>query len=127
VVGQRTESEPEAAGDRRLSRPAHRSIFLEVEDVGFERGDAAETPAGDGQSVHEILFDRAGGLILGEVRFEQSVEVLLGFIGEDVEAGGQAVFAGVLRGSGLALGGGGSFRFCAVGAGCVGSALRCHG
>jgi hypothetical protein len=127
VVGQRAESEPEAAADRRFSRPADRSILIEVEDIGFEGGDAAETPAGDGQSVYEFLFNIARGLILGEVRFEERVEVLQGFVGEDVEAGGEAVFAGVLGGAGLALGCGWSLRFCAVGAGGVGSGLRFHG
>jgi hypothetical protein len=69
MVGQRAKSEPEAAGARRFTIPVHRCIFVEVEDVGFERGDAAETPAGDGQSVDEFLFNIARGLILGEVRF----------------------------------------------------------
>jgi hypothetical protein len=127
LVDQRAESEAEAAALCRCSKPVQRFIFLEVEEVGFERGNAAETPAGDGQDVHEILFHIAGGLILGEVRFEERVEVLHGFIGEDVEAGGQAVPAGVLGGSGLALRCGGSLGFCAVGAGCVGSGSRCHG
>jgi len=61
--------------------------------------------------VHEFLFNIARGLILGEVRFKERVEVLQGFIGEDVEAGGQAVLAGVLGGPGLALRRGGSFDF----------------
>jgi hypothetical protein len=76
--------------------------------------------------VDQVLFDGAGGLIEGQVVFEEGVEVVLGFAGEDVECGCEAVFQGVLGGSGLAFGGGGSFGFCAVGAGGVGFGLPWH-
>jgi hypothetical protein len=60
------------------------------------------------------------------VGIEESVEVLLRFAGKGFELGGEAVFEGVLGGSGLAFGSDGSFGFSAVGAGGVGFGLRCH-
>lgn len=57
---------------------------------------------------------------------EKGVEVFLGFAGKGFELGGEAVFEGVLGGSGLAFGSDRSFGFCAVGAGGVGFGLRCH-
>jgi hypothetical protein len=100
--------------------------YLVVEHVEFEGGDAAETPAGEGEGVDQVLFDGAGGLIEGQVVFEECLEVFLGFAGEDGEGRGEAVFQGVLGGAGFALGRGGSFGFCAVGAGGVGFGLRWH-
>jgi hypothetical protein len=105
---------------------SHRSVPGVVEQVRFEGGDATEAPAGNGESVNEIRFDGAGGLILGEVGLEECVEVLLGFAGQRVEFSGQPVFAGILRGSGFALGGDGASGFGAVGAGGVGFGFRCH-
>jgi len=76
--------------------------------------------------VDEVGFDGAEGLKLCEVGFEEGVEILLRFAGDGFEMGGEAVFDGVLGAAGFTFGCGGSLRFCAVGAGCVGSVSGCH-
>jgi hypothetical protein len=58
------------------------------EHVGFESGDAAETPADVGQSMDEVLLGGAGGFIEAFVVGAEGVEVFLGFAGEGVELGG---------------------------------------
>lgn len=37
---------------------------LVIEHVEFESGDAAETPAGDGQGADKLPFEEANGLIV---------------------------------------------------------------
>ncbi|HEV1288116.1 MAG TPA: hypothetical protein VNU44_22510 [Bryobacteraceae bacterium] len=130
MVGQFAENEPKAAGVVDVGKVLVDFFFAEdrlvFEDVGFERRDAAEAPAGGGQGLDEILFESADRLILLHMGIEKGVEVFLGFTGKGFELGGEAVFEGVLGGSGLAFGSDRSFGFCAVGAGGVGFGLRCH-
>jgi hypothetical protein len=57
---------------------------------------------------------------------EEFVEVLLGFAGEGLNGGGEAVFEGVLGGFGFSFGGYGSSGFGAVGAGGFGFGLGWH-
>jgi hypothetical protein len=99
VIGEFAENEPKAAGVVDLREVFVDLFFAEdhlvVKHVGFEGGDAAEAPAGDGQGANEFVFENAGGLIVGLVGIEEGVEVFLGFAGEGLELGGQAVFEGV--------------------------------
>lgn len=74
-----------------------------VEDGGFPGLDAAETPAGLGELVDEIAFDRGlGGQSLEVFAFEADVEVAILGGEDDVAHSGHAVPDGVLRGGGLA-------------------------
>jgi len=82
---------------------------LVIEDVEFEGGDAAETPEGAGQSVDQLGFDIADGLILSQVSFEEGVKFFLGFARQGFELGGEAVFESVLGGAGFAFRRSGSF------------------
>ncbi|HEV1285992.1 MAG TPA: hypothetical protein VNU44_11785 [Bryobacteraceae bacterium] len=62
-----------------------------------------------GQGVDQILFRGAHGLIEIFVGLQEGGEVFLGFAGEGVELGGEAVLDGVLGGAGFAFGRDGSF------------------
>ena len=66
------------------------------EEVGFDGGEAAETPAGVGQGLDEFGFEMVGGLELVEVGCAEGVVVFGGFGGEEDLFGGEAVFEGVL-------------------------------
>jgi hypothetical protein len=112
VVGQFPENEPEAAevvdGGKLIADFVFAEKRLVVEHVEFEGGDAAETPAGDGEGANELLFENADGLIVCLVGIEEGFEVFLGFTFEGVELRGEAVLEGVAGGAGFAFGSGGS-------------------
>jgi hypothetical protein len=130
-VGQFLENEPKASDAVNFGK-----LFVDVffgvddfviEDGGFEGGDAAKAPAGYGEGADELAFDPVVGPEKGFVGFEELVEVFLGIVRQGrIERGAEAVFAGVLGGAGFAFAGDGSAGFRAVGAGGVGSGLRCH-
>jgi hypothetical protein len=91
------------------------------EQAGFERGYAAEAPAGEGHGLDQVHFDSIGGLVGVLVGLEEAGEVLFGFAGEDDGLGGHAVLEGVAGGVYFALRSDGAARFLAVLAGSVGS------
>jgi hypothetical protein len=77
-------------------------------DAVLDAAEAAETPLGGGQLLDELIFEPAGGLVLGE-DFGEEGEKLAGIlITEDDLAGQQAVASGVERGAGLPGGRGGA-------------------
>ena len=92
-------------------------LHFVFEHAGFDRADAAEAPAGDGEGLNELGFDGVGGVIAVEVGVEEGLEVLFGFGGEGREVGGESVAEGVLGGFGFAFGGFGAVRFGSVEAG----------
>jgi hypothetical protein len=81
---------------------------FEIEEMGFDGGEAVDAPHGIGGEAHGIVL----GLILGleglDVAFEVGVVGGTILIVDDHGCTGEAVFAGVLGGDGFALWGGGS-------------------
>jgi hypothetical protein len=73
-----------------------------IENVGFDGGEAADAPTGEGEGFDEFGFDRGGGVELVEVGGAEGVEFGLGFVGEQNLFGVEAVFEGVLRRAGFA-------------------------
>ncbi len=61
---------------------------LVFKQVGFNRGHAAEAPAGLRHGFDQILFDSVGGLVEVEVSLEEFREVLLRFAGDGGRLGG---------------------------------------
>ena len=90
------------------------------EEVGFDGGEAAEAPAGDGEGFDEFGGEGRGGREVGEVGGEEGSVVVGGFGGEEDLFGVEAVFEGVLGGAGEARGRGGAGGFGSVGAGGLG-------
>ena len=66
-------------------------VFIEAR---FERGDAAEAPAGERHGLDQVHFDCVGGLVGVEVGLAEFREVLFGLAGDD-EVGGHAVLESV--------------------------------
>jgi len=85
----------------------------------FETLGSLDVPEFGGELVDEVAVDFGDEVVVVEALLEL-VEVFLGFPGEDPAFGVEAVFEGVLGGPGFALGGDGSVREGAVGAGGVG-------
>jgi hypothetical protein len=79
-----------------------------VEDGGFDQGEAAQTPAGGGHGLDQLLFDGVGGLETVKEGIEERLIFLTGFGCEDDGFGGEAVAQAVARGTGATLGGGGA-------------------
>jgi hypothetical protein len=77
---------------------------------------AVEAPVGGDHFVDEGEFDFVGGMEAVEVGLAEGLEGFLVFMAEDQGFGEQAVFEGVLRGDGFALGSFGAARERAVGA-----------
>lgn len=90
---------------------------LVFQELGFHGRGAAKAPAGDGDGVDQLGFDRVGRLEAVEVGVEEGFEIFFGFVREDGEFGGEAVFEGVARGAGFAFEGDGASGFLAVDAG----------
>ena len=83
---------------------------LVIEELGFDGGNAAEAPAGDGDGVDELGFDGIGGIEAVDIGVEECFEVVIGFVPQDGEFRGEAVAECVARG----------FRFTFVGDGTLG-------
>jgi hypothetical protein len=91
---------------------------LEVEEGGFDLGEAIEVVLGVGDLADEFEFGGSSGAVVVKVPGEEVLpdgRVLVG--GGDVVFGGEAEFTGVLGGDDFALGGFGAFGFCAIDAG----------
>jgi hypothetical protein len=88
------------------------------EQAGFERGDAAEAPAGERHGLDQVHFDYVDRLVGVEVGLAEFGEVLFGLAGDD-EVGGHAVLEGVAGGVLFALRSDGAAGFFAVLAGGV--------
>ncbi|MBN9662216.1 MAG: hypothetical protein J0H49_28725 [Acidobacteria bacterium] len=85
------------------------------EDGGFEGFDAAEVPGVGEDAVEDLLLEAGLGLGLpAEAGFE-GCELGAIFFGDVGVAGGEAVTAGVLSGTGFALGGDGPGGLLSVG------------
>ena len=97
---------------------------LVFKQPGFERADAAQTPAGDGHGVDQLELDGVGGVVAVDVGIEETLEVFLRFAGHDGETGGEPVAQGVEGRRGFTGGGFGSTGFGAVGSGGLRFTLR---
>jgi hypothetical protein len=81
----------------------------------FQAADAAEVPGGVDELIEQVVLEGALGIELGLVGGEEVVKLFLFAFADDQVAGGEAVFAGVLGGAGLALGGAGAGGKTSVG------------
>jgi hypothetical protein len=100
-------------------------VFFDVvdgggEELGFDDGDAVETPFGGSHFVDQVELNGAAGLEVVGVGGEEVVEFRRVFGGEHDGGGVEAVLESVLGGAGAAGRGGGAAGFCAVGASGVG-------
>ena len=93
-----------------------------AKQIGFERGDAVETPSGIGEFLGELSFGRSGGLVFVE---EPAAVLLVGglvFAGQDRAAAGEAMAQGVMRGASFAFGragAGGVLGICLIDGGAI--------
>jgi hypothetical protein len=97
-----------------------------IEEIDLQGPEAEQAPAGGGEAVDE--GEVAGGLgrELEEVALAEGAEFVLGLVGEDDSAGGEAVGEGGGLAAGAACGCDGTARACSVGAGRSDAALRRH-
>ena len=72
-----------------------------AQEVGFHVGQAVHAPVCGGHGVDDAGFHGGLGLELVEVVLDEGLEFLGGFAGEEELFGEQAVFDGVLCGSGF--------------------------
>ncbi len=100
---------------------------LVIHEGGLEGQDAVVAPAGGDQLIDEVEPGAGLGLVLGQVFFAQSVELLLGFAFEEELAGGESMGERGGTGAGDTLGGDGSAGPGAVGAGGINAFLGRHG
>ena len=88
----------------------------------LERGDAVEPPGGVGESLDELGFGGAFGLVFGGESAEVSVVGVVILVGHDDDVAGESVTEGVECGTLLAFGGygaGGVLRVTAIDFGAV--------
>ena len=95
------------------------AVFFDVidgvrQELGFDEGEAIETPFGGDDFVHQVEFDEAGGLELLEVTIQEALKLCRVFRGEDEGLTGEAMAERVLRRALFA-----GFGFWAVGPGAV--------
>ena len=76
----------------------------EIEQTGFKRPHAAQTPGGHGHLLDEQGFGGTGGLVFGEKGIEQFPEFVGIFVGKDGGLGGESVAEGVERDGGATFG-----------------------
>lgn len=88
-----------------------------LDEVGFDAAEAAEAELGVGHLHDEVGFGGALRGVFGEVGVAEGDKFLGVFVEQEGGLGEEAVFEGVLRGTGLAFGG-----FRAGGIPCVGAA-----
>jgi len=92
------------------------------EQIGFDRGDAVESPGGVGEGLDEVSFGGAFGLVFGREGAEVS---FVGFVilgGHDDDLAGEAVTESVEGGASFALGcsgAGGEQRVTAIDFGAI--------
>jgi len=109
----------ELLGHREEWTPAGVEGLIETggEEAGFEARGAEEGLLGEGDALDGEEFLGVDGLVDGEEVGAEMGDFLKIFEADDGEGGGgEAVLAGVLSGTGLALGGGGSGGMGSVGA-----------
>ena len=88
----------------------------------LERGDAVEPPGGVGESLDELGFGGAFGLVLGGESAEVGVVGVVILVGHDDDVAGESVTEGVECGTLLAFGSygaGGVLRVTAIDFGAV--------
>jgi hypothetical protein len=96
-------------------------VDFEIDHRGLDAGDTEKTPADGHEFVEEIPVDEGFGLELEDIALAEDAEVLLGLVREDGAAGVEAVGDGGGVRTGAALGGFGTVREGAVGAGSIDS------
>jgi hypothetical protein len=94
---------------------------FEIDHGGLDAGDAEKTPADGHEFVEEIPVDEGFGLELDDVTLAEGAEILLGLVSEDGAARIEAVGDGGGVRTGAALGGFGTVREGAIGAGRIDS------
>ena len=108
----------ERAGLRVAGRSENRGVAaveIGIGEGGFQAADAAEVPGGVDELIEQVVLEGALGIEFSLVGGEEVVKLFLFAFADDQVAGGEAVFAGVLGGAGLALGGAGARGKTSVG------------
>jgi hypothetical protein len=120
IAGERSECLGQASGGIGFA-----GFHLTAECRGFDGPRALFAPFGHDHAMYQVALGGTDWLVLVHVFFEEFVEALLGFAGEQGPGGGEAVAEGVHGGYGFACGCRGASRFGAVEAGALEFSARC--